>query len=322
MLVMAESFRCSLALDGAALQLTAFDKGIHELHDLPPLLSGEPRDQLQPTLHAGIDRLALALGGLGAEQRLHRDTQHARQGGQQRGWRERRGAFVVGHHALGDPDLAGERGLSQFGLFTQLRQSRTEATGGLSCNPLGHGNLGGVHGVAPTIYTRSVLYSERKKGPYIVPGPLTTFWETRPMARIPDEELERLKSEVSLTRLMAQGLTLTSQGKDLACRCPWHEGDDTPSCIVTPATNLWHCFGCDAGGTVIDWVMRSQRVSFRHACDLLMKAHPALAAGSAATPAPKLSPGKLRSVQSFALPEGALVPGETRLGLDGADRAL
>jgi DNA primase len=125
------------------------------------------------------------------------------------------------------------------------------------------------------------------------------------MARIPDAELERLKSEVSLTRLMeAQGLTLTSQGKDLACQCPWHEGDDTPSCIVTPATNLWHCFGCDAGGTVIDWVMRSQRVSFRHACELLMKEHPALAAGSAATPAPKLSPGKLRSVQSFALPEG------------------
>jgi DNA primase len=76
---------------------------------------------------------------------------------------------------------------------------------------------------------------------------------------------------VNLTRLMkAQGLTLTSQGKDLACRCPWHEGDDTPSCVITPATNLWHCFGCDAGGTVIDWVMRSQRVSFRHACELLM----------------------------------------------------
>jgi DNA primase len=125
------------------------------------------------------------------------------------------------------------------------------------------------------------------------------------MARIPDGELERLKQQVSLVRIIeAQGLTLTSQGKDLACRCPWHEGDDTPSCVITPSTNLWHCFGCDAGGTVIDWVMRSQRVSFRHACELLMKEHPALAAGSAATPAPKLSPGKLRSVQSFSLPEG------------------
>jgi hypothetical protein len=44
-------------------------------------------------------------------------------------------------------------------------------------------------------------------------------------------------------------------------------GDDTPSRVITPKTNLWQCFGCDAGGTVIDWVMRSHRVSFRHACN-------------------------------------------------------
>jgi DNA primase catalytic core len=129
------------------------------------------------------------------------------------------------------------------------------------------------------------------------------------MARIPDESLERLKREVSLARLIeAQGLTLISQGKDLACRCPWHEGDDTPSCIVSPKTNLWHCFGCDAGGSVIDWVMRMHKVSFRHACELLAKQHPALAAASSASTAPaaavKLSAGKLRTAQSFSLAAG------------------
>ena len=57
------------------------------------------------------------------------------------------------------------------------------------------------------------------------------------MARIPDAEIERLKHEVSLARLIeGQGYRLISQGKDLACRCPWHEGDDTPSCIVSPKT--------------------------------------------------------------------------------------
>jgi DNA primase catalytic core len=127
------------------------------------------------------------------------------------------------------------------------------------------------------------------------------------MARIPDTELERLKREVSLARLIeAQGLKLLSQGKDLACRCPWHEGDDTPSCIVSPKTNLWHCFGCDAGGSVIDWVMRMHKVSFRHACELLAKQHPALAAASMNTPAAavKLSAGKLRTAQSFSLAAG------------------
>ena len=129
------------------------------------------------------------------------------------------------------------------------------------------------------------------------------------MARIPDEALERLKREVSLARLIeAQGLKLISQGKDLACRCPWHEGDDTPSCIISPKTNLWHCFGCDAGGSVIDWVMRMHKVSFRHACELLGKQHPALAVAPSANAAPtatgKLSAGKLRTTQSFSLATG------------------
>jgi DNA primase len=128
------------------------------------------------------------------------------------------------------------------------------------------------------------------------------------MARIPDEALERLKREVSLKRLIeGQGIALISQGKDLACRCPWHEGDDTPSCIVSPKTNLWHCFGCDAGGSVIDWVMRMHKVSFRHACELLAKQHPALAAAASTdTPAAavKLSAGKLRTAQSFSLAAG------------------
>ncbi|MCC7060169.1 MAG: toprim domain-containing protein, partial [Burkholderiaceae bacterium] len=119
-------------------------------------------------------------------------------------------------------------------------------------------------------------------------------------------ELERLKGQVSLLRVIeAAGIQTVRQGKDWACRCPWHEGDDTPSCVITPSTNLWHCFGCDAGGSVIDWVMRHHKVSFRHACELLAKEHPALAAsGSLASPAPKLSSGKLRTAQTFALDAG------------------
>jgi DNA primase len=126
------------------------------------------------------------------------------------------------------------------------------------------------------------------------------------MARIPDEALERLKREVSLARLIeAHGVKLISQGKDLACRCPWHDGDDTPSCIVSPKTNLWHCFGCDAGGSVIDWVMRMHKVSFRHACELLAKQHPTLAASTnTPTVTGKLSAGKLRTAQSFLLAAG------------------
>ncbi|MHB8303999.1 MAG: CHC2 zinc finger domain-containing protein [Acidobacteriaceae bacterium] len=44
--------------------------------------------------------------------------------------------------------------------------------------------------------------------------------------------------------------------------------------VITPAKNLWHCLGaCNAGGTVIDWVMKAQGVSFRHAVELLKEDH-------------------------------------------------
>jgi DNA primase len=99
------------------------------------------------------------------------------------------------------------------------------------------------------------------------------------MARIPESEVERIKSEVSLVRLIeGAGHTLKPQGKDLAMRCPLHEDDDTPSFIVTPAKNVWHCFGCQRGGSVIDWVMATRRVSFRHAVELLAQESPALIA--------------------------------------------
>src|SRR5271169_6694992 len=90
------------------------------------------------------------------------------------------------------------------------------------------------------------------------------------MARIPDEVLERLKEEVDLAALLTRsGVTLKKAGRDLVGRCPFHD-DDTPSLVVTPAKGLWHCMGaCQVGGSAIDWVMRTQGVSFRHAVEVL-----------------------------------------------------
>ena len=108
------------------------------------------------------------------------------------------------------------------------------------------------------------------------------------MARIPDIELERLKSEVSVERLVeSSGIELKRGGKDLLGRCPFHE-DDTASLVVTPAKNLWHCFGCGVGGGPIDWVIKRQGVSFRHAVELLREGVTPLAADGAAMKNPRL----------------------------------
>ncbi|MCC7311383.1 MAG: toprim domain-containing protein [Sulfuritalea sp.] len=103
------------------------------------------------------------------------------------------------------------------------------------------------------------------------------------MARIPEAEIERLKNEVSVERLVeASGIELKKAGKDWLGRCPFHE-DDTASLVVTPDKNLWHCFGCGVGGGPIDWVIKKNGVSFRHAVELL-RADPSLAACSDGAP--------------------------------------
>jgi DNA primase len=95
------------------------------------------------------------------------------------------------------------------------------------------------------------------------------------MARIPEADIERLKNEISLQRLVeAQGIELTRHGADLLGRCPFHD-DKTPSLVVSPKKNLWHCLGaCQTGGSVIDWVMKTRGISFRHAVELLRADHP------------------------------------------------
>ena len=96
------------------------------------------------------------------------------------------------------------------------------------------------------------------------------------MARIPEDEIDRLKAEVSLQRLAERrGIALRRHGADLLGLCPFHD-DHEPSLVISPAKNLWHCLGaCGAGGSVIDWVMRTEGISFRHAVELLRADLPA-----------------------------------------------
>ena len=99
------------------------------------------------------------------------------------------------------------------------------------------------------------------------------------MGRIPDQALERLKQAVSLVDLAERhGIALKRHGKDYLGLCPFHD-DKEPSLVISPDKNLWHCLGaCQTGGSVIDWVMKIEGVSFREAVARLQADTPALVA--------------------------------------------
>lgn len=83
-------------------------------------------------------------------------------------------------------------------------------------------------------------------------------------------DLVALKRNTDLVSVVqSRGVALTRKGNDYVGLCPFHE-EVTPSFHVTPRKNLFHCFGCDAAGSVIDFVMRREGLTFREAVDRLL----------------------------------------------------
>ena len=124
------------------------------------------------------------------------------------------------------------------------------------------------------------------------------------MARIPEDQIQRLKQEISLQRMVeSAGIVLKRHGADLLGLCPFHD-DKTPSLVITPKTNLWHCLGaCQAGGSVIDWVMKVEGVSFRHAVELLQNdSFSSLVAGSCSSSASVSTPKPVKHSTVQKLP--------------------
>lgn len=90
------------------------------------------------------------------------------------------------------------------------------------------------------------------------------------MSRIPENEIECIKKEVDLVALVqSKGIELKKHGsKDLVGLSPFTK-EKTPSFIITPAKNLWHCMSSGKGGSVIDFIMHYEGISFRHAFEVL-----------------------------------------------------
>jgi len=125
------------------------------------------------------------------------------------------------------------------------------------------------------------------------------------MGRIPETELEDLKRSVDLAALVrSKGVELKKHGsKDLAGLSPFTE-EKTPSFIVTPGKNLWHCMSSGQGGSVIDFVMKYDGVSFRQAVELLRGKNPVLYRSSG--PVKKSTVPKLPPPVDFAAEDQAL----------------
>ncbi len=91
--------------------------------------------------------------------------------------------------------------------------------------------------------------------------------------RFPSAWLDELYARVDIVSVVSGYLQLKKDGRRYWGLCPFHN-EKTPSFSVNADLNLYYCFGCKAGGNVVQFVMEMERVSFQEAVKILAdKAH-------------------------------------------------
>jgi len=74
-------------------------------------------------------------------------------------------------------------------------------------------------------------------------------------------DLEEVRRRSDLVQIVSAHTSLRRSGSRLVGLCPFHE-DKTPSFFVNPQKQLWHCFGCKAGGDVFNFVEKTENLTF------------------------------------------------------------
>jgi DNA primase len=75
---------------------------------------------------------------------------------------------------------------------------------------------------------------------------------------------ELIKSRLDIVDFLRGYLTLTPAGRNFRALCPFHH-EKTPSFMVSPERQSWHCFGCNIGGDAFGFLMRYENLDFNEA---------------------------------------------------------
>lgn len=88
------------------------------------------------------------------------------------------------------------------------------------------------------------------------------------MARISQETIDRIRNTADILDVISQYVNLKKRGRNFFGLCPFHD-ERTPSFSVAPDKEIYHCFGCGAGGSVFNFIMEHENLTFVEAVQQL-----------------------------------------------------
>lgn len=88
------------------------------------------------------------------------------------------------------------------------------------------------------------------------------------MVRYSDELIEEIRSSNDIVDVISSYVTLKRSGRNFFGLCPFHK-EKSPSFSVSPDKQIFHCFGCGAGGNVIHFISKIENLNFRDSLEVL-----------------------------------------------------
>lgn len=88
------------------------------------------------------------------------------------------------------------------------------------------------------------------------------------MALIPEDIIAQVIDRNDIVEVISGYIPLKKAGRNFKANCPFHH-EKTPSFVVNPDKQIFHCFGCSVGGNVVSFVMKHEHMEFPEAIRLL-----------------------------------------------------
>src|SRR3989338_10764179 len=83
-----------------------------------------------------------------------------------------------------------------------------------------------------------------------------------------DSPVQEIKDKLPIMEIVADYVQLKKAGTNYKGVCPFHS-EKTPSFMVSPNKQIWHCFGCGLGGDIFEFIKQVENVEFLEALKIL-----------------------------------------------------